>query len=355
MLRLKRVILIFITNVIFMALAVSSISAQRNFTDVNATYWAKKAISWGVEHKVLDGYSDGSFAPGKAVTEAEFLKMVISAYESLPASGENWFDPYYAYAYEYGWYVQGLKDQTFANRPLLRKDAAIILSSAMGNSYSNDSANSTTTAITELYGKGLSNGKTEKTIEGFASYEQLTRAEAVQFVYNFANLSGIKKLKASVSDSDWAPYEKVDFSDEQALMDKHELFAKKYGLKVITYESVGWTFINLVSRSEPSIQETEAIFEISSMYKKDTDGTINWTVVTELDRTDPLVGFELLTRIFSFNTIYHDSIVQRLMPTIKEKGIQIDGRFSAVFGNLEIITRYDKESNNYYISSIIAP
>jgi hypothetical protein len=126
-------------------------------------------------------------------------------------------------------------------------------------------------------------------------------------------------------------------------------------LKVITYESVGWTFINLVSRSEPSIQETEAIFEISSMYKKDTDGTINWTVVTELDRTDPLVGFELLTRIFSFNTIYHDSIVQRLMPTIKEKGIQIDGRFSAVFGNLEIITRYDKESNNYYISSIIAP
>ncbi|HUC94019.1 MAG TPA: S-layer homology domain-containing protein [Paenibacillus sp.] len=70
------------------------------FSDVSREHWAFDAITWGVGKKVLDGFSDGTFAPEKPVTEAEFLKILISSYESLSGKGGSWYDKYYAYAYE---------------------------------------------------------------------------------------------------------------------------------------------------------------------------------------------------------------------------------------------------------------
>jgi hypothetical protein len=352
---MNRVILAFIGMVISMTLIVSAIHAQGTFSDVSADHWAAEAISWGVKQKALDGYSDGSFAPGRAITEAEFLKILISVYETLPEIDGQWFDKYYAYANEKGWYVRGLKDQALANEPILRKGAAIILSSALGNSYLDDHTNSTQRAITDLYNKGLSNGKTEKTIEGFAPNEQLTRAEAVQFLYNFALKSGIEKLNASVSEVDWVVYENVDFSDDKGLLNKHELFAKKYDLQVITYQTAGWTYINLVSASEPSDETTIANFNLSSAYKIETDDTINWILVTNMDREDPKLAFELLTRIFSYDAEHYDSITQKLIPTVNEMGFKIDGQLRGLFGNLEVIARYNEDSNNYYINTKVAP
>lgn len=350
-----RVKLFFVVAVILLTAIVSSVQAQSSFSDVSAGHWAGEAISWGLDHKVLEGYEDGSFAPRKPITEAEFLKIVITAYESLPDRGENWFDKYYAYAYEKGWYVNGLKDQTAANKPILRKGAAIILSSALGNSYPDDKANSMNMAVTELYTRGLSNGKTEKTIEGFAPDEHLTRAEAVQFVFNFAKKSGIHKLSASIADSEWAAFESVDFRNDKGLMSKHELFAKKYGLKVITYDSAGWTYLNMVSDIEPSTQTSDSAFHLSSAYKTDEDGTVKWTLVADLDSEDPYVSLELLARIFSYDPEFHDYIKLKLIPTIKYKGVKINGRMRATFNNLEIVVRYDEASNNYYISSTIKP
>lgn len=336
--------------------AVSLAYAQKQpFIDVSENHWAAEAISWGAEHKVLAGYGDGSFAPGKSVTEAEFLKMVVSAYESLPDQGVHWYDKYYAYAFEKGWYVNGLKDQSLVDTPIKRKEAAIILSSALGNSYPDDRVNSTQLAINELYDKGLSNGKTEKTVEGFAPDESLTRAEAVQFVYNFAVKSGVKTLRASISDADWAPFEKVDFSDEQGLLEKHQLFARKYGLTVLTYHAGEWNYFNLTSASEPSTESSESTFDLSSAYKVDTDGTITWNLTADLDKVDVSVIFELLTRIFSYDSTYHDSIKEKLIPTIEYKGVKVDGQFHAAFGNLDIVTRYDEPSNHYYFSSVAAP
>jgi hypothetical protein len=356
MLNIKQLKWVIVAMLISMVSTTSVVNAQENrFSDVSADYWAEEVISWGVERKMLSGYGDGTFAPRKAVTEAEFLKIVIAAYEDLPQSGESWYDRYYAYAFKKGWYVKGLKDKTYVNKPILRKQAAIILSSALGNSYRSDDADSTVRAINELYNKDLSNGRTEKTVEGFATEEQLTRAEAVQFVYTFVTKSGIENLKASVSDADWAAFEKVDFTDNNAVLDKHKLFAKKYGLEVTTYQSADWKYINFVSQAELSSSKEGDNFNLSSAYKLDSDGTLKWELIANLDKEDAFVALELLSRMFSYETLYYNSINLKLLPTIEFIGVKIDGRMEADFGKLNILTRYDKETNNYYISSTVAP
>lgn len=351
MLKMKRGLCLILAILLMVSGAFSTSAQDVLFPDVSSDHWATKAMKWGVEHNVLDGYSDGSFAPGKPVTESEFLKMLISAYETLPGLGDHWYDKYYGFAHTHGWYVKGLKNKSFVDQPISRKNAAIILSSALGHSYVDDSDHSAIMAINELYKRDLSHGKTEKTIEGFAPEEYMTRAEAVQFVYNFATQSGLENLKASVSDADWAYYEKVTFNDTEGILDKHKLFAKKYGLQVITYKASGIIFINLVSDSEDNQSE----FHISSTYKKHEDSTIEWTLAVDLDKEDPFVAYELLARIFSYDTTYQDSITQKLEPVVKESGIEIDGWIRAEFGTLEIKASYDQETHNYYIVSVVAP
>lgn len=47
------------------------------FSDLSSTYWAYNSIMALVNEKVLSGYPDGTFKPGKSVTRAEFTKFMV--------------------------------------------------------------------------------------------------------------------------------------------------------------------------------------------------------------------------------------------------------------------------------------
>lgn len=80
----------------------SKISYDKRFADVDSFAWYIPYVAHGVEKKIVQGYSDGSFRPANPVLMAEFLKMLTLTFgleENLPhtftdVSSEDWFAPY---------------------------------------------------------------------------------------------------------------------------------------------------------------------------------------------------------------------------------------------------------------------
>ncbi|MFS0836204.1 CAP domain-containing protein [Paenibacillus sp. 1P03SA] len=139
-------------------------------------HWAEETIRWAYEHKMTDGYADGTFRPDKAVTEPEFLALLLRAYNKVGSgtpAGSQWFDPYYTKAAVYSWPV--LKNTT---SPYLRGDAARLIAATQGNLLS------TKEAVQRLLDQGLSQGKTDGSENGFRPDDALTRAEALKFLQN---------------------------------------------------------------------------------------------------------------------------------------------------------------------------
>lgn len=87
----------------------------------------------------ISGYEDGTFRPGRNVTRAEFLRMLISAvgrdfdpevdYNTCSFSDvslNRWYAPYICYAEQKG-YVHGYSDHTFRpDQPITRAEASIM-------------------------------------------------------------------------------------------------------------------------------------------------------------------------------------------------------------------------------------
>lgn len=56
------------------------------FSDLPETHWAYEDIMKLVEDGVVNGYTDGTYQPGKEVTRGEFLKLILTAFY-----GEEYF------------------------------------------------------------------------------------------------------------------------------------------------------------------------------------------------------------------------------------------------------------------------
>ncbi|WP_325356179.1 hypothetical protein [Paenibacillus sp.] len=209
---------------------------------------------------------------------------------------------------------------------------AIILSSALGAYYPDDSARSVESSITDLYSRGLSSGKTDQTIKGFMPGDSLTRAEAVQFVYRFVNKSGLTSLKAVVSNDDWGALKNVTFADQKGILAKHELFAKKLGLQMKTYQQSGRTFIQLVSNHDSSNQTAKDSFLYSSSYQIADDGTLTWDLITNVDVADPEAAYELLASMFSYDTASATRSIKTLPGMRKKKDIKSTGGYAQASG-----------------------
>uniref|UniRef100_UPI001F09B246 S-layer homology domain-containing protein n=2 Tax=Paenibacillus periandrae TaxID=1761741 RepID=UPI001F09B246 len=100
------------------------------FTDVNSSHWAAKAIIRAGEQHWLTGYPNGSFAPEKSVTRAEFAQMLsnIKNLNSTQNSSFNditghWGLPAISAAEKLG-YVSGYPDGTFRpDQPITRAES----------------------------------------------------------------------------------------------------------------------------------------------------------------------------------------------------------------------------------------
>ncbi len=107
------------------------------FTDLESVPWAEESIEALREMGVIAGDGDGTFAPNRAVSREEFLKIAMEAagiaiHENATVSFEDvipgeWYYPYVATAFEMG-IINGISETQFGiGRQITRADMAVML------------------------------------------------------------------------------------------------------------------------------------------------------------------------------------------------------------------------------------
>ncbi|WP_442600475.1 S-layer homology domain-containing protein [Paenibacillus sp. KN14-4R] len=159
------------------------------FKDVSKDYWGYANIEWALDQGIVAGYPDGTFKPEAAVTQTEFVAMLVRAYvnkNQLPTvDGDYWGAPYIKFAFDMGWggsiinppsanYLTGANYDIVETRNYVAK----LITNANGRNYNFDDS------IRFLLDSGLSKGKTAPTVEGYQGQDSLTRAESVTFIKN---------------------------------------------------------------------------------------------------------------------------------------------------------------------------
>lgn len=179
-----KAILLTIVMVLAISHTVMAETTEKVFEDLDESHWAYSFVMWAYEEGVVVGYPDGTFKPNNQLKENEFLSMLINAYNpedlSPQQEGETWFDRYYNFAQERNWHLKGFEDEAYKKDTMTRGSVAILLANASGVETTDEIV-----AIEYLLETGLSQGKTEATVEGYMKDDYLTRAEAVTFVKVF--------------------------------------------------------------------------------------------------------------------------------------------------------------------------
>ena len=106
------------------------------FNDLNSTAWAKEAISALQKKGVLQGDGTGMFYPERPVTRAEFVKMIVCAFELKISRAktnfqdvqeDSWEYLYVASAFSLG-LVEGISKTEFGGNDFItREDMAVII------------------------------------------------------------------------------------------------------------------------------------------------------------------------------------------------------------------------------------
>jgi hypothetical protein len=119
------------------------VDRQPTFSDVD-NHWARRFVEVLSHLKIINGTGDGKFTPDRAVTRAEFAKMVVltlglnpgperpAPFTDIP---EDWSKPF-IYAMEYNGLMNGVemngKRYFQPDRPITRAEAAAIIGRALG-------------------------------------------------------------------------------------------------------------------------------------------------------------------------------------------------------------------------------
>lgn len=104
------------------------------FTDVTSQD-DEEAIDYLYSEDIIEGYSDGTYKPQTPINRAELLKILVeSRVGNLPGDGEDcftdvseeWYAKYVCYAKDEGW-VEGYKDGSFAPGKNINRAEAIAM------------------------------------------------------------------------------------------------------------------------------------------------------------------------------------------------------------------------------------
>ena len=164
--------------------------------DING-HWAAQSIQKLVAMGAIDGYPNGKFKPNGYITRAEFTAVLISAFKLSPRRGKvftdtikNWAKDAISTATSYG-IVNGFADGTFApGKYITREQAAVMIAKAInlnkkpGKITFKDSARISAwakDAVVLMVNNGIITGNPDKT---FNPKSKATRAEAVSIIIN---------------------------------------------------------------------------------------------------------------------------------------------------------------------------
>lgn len=178
-------------------------TAQENtvktvFSDTEGVVWAQEAINYLAERNIINGRSEGIFAPNEFVTRAEAVKLIVTAFGIKAENGENVFDDvknnawYYSYvmaAYQNG-LVNGISESTFEpDAPVTRQDFAVMMSRLIKESAKTaqllfDDASQISdyaeNAVALLVERGIINGNDRNCFE---PSKNTTRAQAAKILF----------------------------------------------------------------------------------------------------------------------------------------------------------------------------
>ena len=171
-----------------------------SFSDLDSCEWARTAITLLAAKGVINGKSAGVFAPMDSVTRAEFVKLLVGAFnisgttdkafEDVPK--EHWAHSYISAAVANG-IVNGISETSFGSgNKITRQDMAVLCarfleSKGIALSAEEVSFNDNNTisdyakdSIYKLAGAGIINGVGDNL---YAPYNTATRAEAAVIIY----------------------------------------------------------------------------------------------------------------------------------------------------------------------------
>lgn len=179
----------FLLAVLWLVLLPSELTAQTTgaFMDTGK-HWANETLHWAKERGIASGYPDGSFKPNAEINEAEFISLLYRAY-GVDTSAGVWPEGAYAYASQMNYPLIGLDDKASRKAAITRTYVAEMIAWVDGKALHG------TDAIQYLLDSGYSRGKEAATIQGYHGDDQLSRAEAVQFIKNLFD-AGLRELRA---------------------------------------------------------------------------------------------------------------------------------------------------------------
>ncbi|MDN4494753.1 S-layer homology domain-containing protein [Ureibacillus aquaedulcis] len=161
------------------------------FPDVKANHFAYEAVAWANEQGIVSGYKNGEFGPADKVTEAQFaamlkdffnLESVNNTQQKNSKPTEHWSDEAYYSLAAYGVPLNGYAEQSIRNQPVKRGEVAQALVYLAHDDL--DLTQSIDFLLDHKISKGQNIGQKNDVLRYFGSENELTRAEAVTFLYN---------------------------------------------------------------------------------------------------------------------------------------------------------------------------
>lgn len=173
-----------------------------SYSDI-AGHWAKNYITALTDSGAINGYADGRFCPDKNITRAEFVKIIIGAFEigltnqrsvfkDVPS--DAWYADYVVTAAAKN-LVKGTDGSFMPDSPITRQDAAVILyrlidgksTGAIPDFDDKDLiADYAADGVAELAGLGIINGYNNR----FEPARSITRAEASAMIVRLMEQRG---------------------------------------------------------------------------------------------------------------------------------------------------------------------
>lgn len=173
-----------------------------SFTDIDSSHWAYESVLKLKGMNIINGYSDGSFAPDKEVAREEFVTMIVLAFgyektENAPefsdVSDTDWFYKYVMAAAANN-IISGIGDGSFgAGNSITRQEAAVILDRILTSLGTERNAAEDTAdfADADTIGEWAAQSAKRLAAEGiisgidgnFAPASPVTRAQAAKLIY----------------------------------------------------------------------------------------------------------------------------------------------------------------------------
>ncbi|MEW9700984.1 S-layer homology domain-containing protein [Paenibacillus sp. SI8] len=181
-----RIIQFFVFLTLLVSSSGTSYAKQKiSFRDLSSSHWAYPTIEWAVSNGITVGFDDATFRPDETITEEQFIALLVRSFGDIPDrdKSDTWSDKYYLFLNKKNYPLSNVR-----NAAITRRAMAEIVAATQSVNYSSKYA------IKYLLDRGLVNGKTSSTIEGFKGSDYLTRAEALQCIKNLLETLTVRTL-----------------------------------------------------------------------------------------------------------------------------------------------------------------